>query len=188
MLTEWDDFLIHQIVSTMDHVGSSDPRWHDRYWFHLGDVQGEVLLGVGMGVYPNRDVMDGFSLGVVEGAQHNTLVSRELGGIATRRSGRCASTSRRACDASGSRSSPTTSRSPTTWSGTRRCPRSRSSRTSSATRAASPATTRATTSRAASAARSRSRAAPGRSTRSASGACATDPGACGPGRESPSPR
>jgi hypothetical protein len=79
MLTEWDDFLIHQIVSTMDHVDSSDPRWHDRYWFHLGDIQGEVLLGIGMGVYPNRNVMDGFSLGVVDGAQHNILVSRELG-------------------------------------------------------------------------------------------------------------
>jgi hypothetical protein len=80
MLTEWDDLLIHQIISTMDHVESSDPRWHDRYWFHLGDIQGEVLLGVGMGVYPNRDVMDGFSVATVEGAAHNILVSRELGG------------------------------------------------------------------------------------------------------------
>jgi hypothetical protein len=79
MLTEWDDLLIHQMVSTLDHVESSDPRWHDRHWFHLGDLQGEVLLGVGMGVYPNRDVMDGFSVATVEGAQHNVLVSRELG-------------------------------------------------------------------------------------------------------------
>ncbi len=79
MLTEWDDFLVHQIISTMDHVESSDPRWHDRYWFHLGDLQGELLLGVGMGVYPNLNVMDGFSLAGVEGAQHNILVSRELG-------------------------------------------------------------------------------------------------------------
>lgn len=79
MLTEWDDLPIHQIISTLDHVESSDPRWHDRYWFHLGDVRGEVLLGVGLGVYPNRDVMDGLSVATVEGAQHNVLVSRELG-------------------------------------------------------------------------------------------------------------
>jgi len=79
MLTEWDDLLIHQMISTFDHVESSDPRWHDRYWFHLGDVEGEVLLGVGMGVYPNRDVMDGFAVATVERAQHNVLVSRELG-------------------------------------------------------------------------------------------------------------
>lgn len=80
MLTEWDDFLIHQTTSTMDHVESSDSRWHDRYWFHLGDLEGEVLLGVGMGVYPNLNVMDGFSVATTEGVQHNTLVSRELRG------------------------------------------------------------------------------------------------------------
>ena len=79
MLTGMDDFLMHQIVSTMDHFESSDPRWHDRYWFHMGDLQGEVVLGVGMGVYPNLNVMDGFSLAGVAGAQHNVLVSRELG-------------------------------------------------------------------------------------------------------------
>jgi len=79
MITEWDDLLIHQVITTMDHVESSDPRWHNRHWFHLGDVQGEVLLGVGMGVYPNRNVMDGFAVAIVEGAQYNVLVSRELG-------------------------------------------------------------------------------------------------------------
>jgi hypothetical protein len=79
MITEWDDLLIHQIISSMDHVESSDPRWHDRHWFHLGDIEGEVLLGVGMGLYPNRDVMDGFSVATVDGSQHNVLVSRRLG-------------------------------------------------------------------------------------------------------------
>jgi hypothetical protein len=79
MITEWDDLLIHQMISTMDHVDSSDSRWHDRHWFHLGDTRGEVLLGVGMGVYPNLDVLDGFAVATVEGAQHNVLVSRRLG-------------------------------------------------------------------------------------------------------------
>jgi len=79
MITEWDDLLIHQVITTMDHVESSDSRWHDRHWFHLGDVQGEVLLGVGMGVYPNLNVMDGFAVAIVDGAQYNVLVSRELG-------------------------------------------------------------------------------------------------------------
>ena len=44
MITEWDDLLIHQIISSMDHVETSDQRWHDRHWFHLGDTQGEVLV------------------------------------------------------------------------------------------------------------------------------------------------
>jgi hypothetical protein len=79
MITAWDDLLIHQTIATMAHVESSDPRWHDRHWFHLGDIQGEVLLGVGMGVYPNLDVMDGLAVAIVDGAQYNVLVSRELG-------------------------------------------------------------------------------------------------------------
>ncbi len=79
MITPWDDLLVHQIISTLDHVESSDPRWHDRYWFMLGDIDGEVLLGIGMGVYPNRNVMDGLAVATVAGAQHNVLVSRELG-------------------------------------------------------------------------------------------------------------
>ena len=79
MITEWDDLLIHQIISTMDHVESSDPRWHNRHWFHLGDTKGEVLLGIGMGAYPNRNVMDGLAVATIDGAQYNVLVSRELG-------------------------------------------------------------------------------------------------------------
>ena len=33
MLTGLDDSLWHQIPSTFDHVGTSDPRFFDRYWF-----------------------------------------------------------------------------------------------------------------------------------------------------------
>jgi len=80
MITEWDDLLVHQIISTMDHVESSDSRWHDRHWIFVGDIQGEVLLGIGMGVYPNLNVMDGFAVATLSGEQHNVLVSRELGG------------------------------------------------------------------------------------------------------------
>jgi hypothetical protein len=79
MITEWDDLLIHQSISTLDHVSSSDTRWHNRHWFHLGDIEGEVLLGAGLGVYPNLNVMDGLTVACVEGAQHNVSVSRELG-------------------------------------------------------------------------------------------------------------
>ena len=33
MLTAMDDTLWHQIPSTFDHVGTSDPRFFDRHWF-----------------------------------------------------------------------------------------------------------------------------------------------------------
>jgi len=79
VITEWDDLLIHQIAYPFDHVDSTDSRWHDRHWFLLGDIQGEVILGFGMGCYPNRDVIDGFACATVPGAQYNVLVSRELG-------------------------------------------------------------------------------------------------------------
>ena len=78
MITKWDDFPIHQMITTMDHVASSDRRWYDRYWFAMGDTRGEVLVEFGLGVYPNLDVMDGFACATVRTNQYNVRVSREL--------------------------------------------------------------------------------------------------------------
>jgi hypothetical protein len=33
MLTPQDDFLGHQLPTTFDHVGTSDVRWTERYWY-----------------------------------------------------------------------------------------------------------------------------------------------------------
>jgi hypothetical protein len=83
MLTALDETLRHQIATTFDHVGSSDHRFFDRYWFGVYDPQGGLALVCGMGLYANMNVLDGYCAvqapragGGVE--QHNFRLSRAL--------------------------------------------------------------------------------------------------------------
>ena len=79
MLTPWDELLCHQIPSTMDHVGTSDPAWTERIYISLYDVaRKQAILGCGVGQYPNRDVQDGFATVWHEGRQYNVRVARRL--------------------------------------------------------------------------------------------------------------
>ncbi|HPU51866.1 MAG TPA: hypothetical protein PK359_09925, partial [Burkholderiaceae bacterium] len=79
MLTTLDDTLWHQLPTTFDHVGTSDPRFYDRYWFACYEPTGQAALQITMGAYRNMNVMD---MGVVvthAGRQHNVRASRSLG-------------------------------------------------------------------------------------------------------------
>jgi hypothetical protein len=78
MLTPMDDTLWHQLPTTFDHVGTSDPRFFDRYWFAATDPAGGGTLQLTLGAYPNMNVMDGGFVVVRGGRQHNLRVSRSL--------------------------------------------------------------------------------------------------------------
>ncbi len=78
MLTPLDDSLWHQLPTTFDHVGTSDPRFFDRLWFAASDPRGGATLQFTMGVYQNMNVVDGGVVAVVDGKQHNLRVSRQL--------------------------------------------------------------------------------------------------------------
>lgn len=78
MLTPLDDAPFHQLPTTFDHVGPSDPRFFDRLWFAASDPSGGATLQVTMGVYQNMNVVDGGAVVVVGGRQHNLRVSRQL--------------------------------------------------------------------------------------------------------------
>jgi hypothetical protein len=78
MLTGLDDSLWHQIPSTFDHVGTSDPRFFDRYWFAAYEPTGLAALQFTLGVYNNMNVVDGGFVVVHDGRQHNLRVSRSL--------------------------------------------------------------------------------------------------------------
>jgi hypothetical protein len=78
MLNELDDTLWHQIPSTFDHVGTSDPRFFDRYWFAIYEPGGLASLQFTLGVYSNMNVVDGGFVVVHDGMQHNLRVSRSL--------------------------------------------------------------------------------------------------------------
>lgn len=77
-VTRLDEYLIHQLPTTIDHVADSDPRWYDRYWFSIFDIDREIVVSAGIGVYPNNNVIDGFSIVVHDGVQYNVRGSREL--------------------------------------------------------------------------------------------------------------
>ncbi len=79
MLTKYDEFLCHQIVSTFDHPATSAREWTERIWFCAHDTTGEFILVAGFGYYPNRNVIDAFVCLAIEGkTQHVVRASREL--------------------------------------------------------------------------------------------------------------
>jgi hypothetical protein len=62
LLSQLDDYPIHQVPSPVRYVGTSDRNFYDRYYFNLQDPQGEQLMIMGLGVYPNLGVMDAFAV------------------------------------------------------------------------------------------------------------------------------
>ncbi|HEV8297837.1 MAG TPA: hypothetical protein VGQ20_11085 [Acidimicrobiales bacterium] len=78
MLSELDDTLWHQLPTTFDHVGTSDPRFFDRYWFAVYEPEGRGALQFTLGVYNNMNVVDGGFVVIHDGRQHNLRVSRSL--------------------------------------------------------------------------------------------------------------
>jgi hypothetical protein len=78
MLTPQDDLLGHQLPTTFDHVGTSDPSWMERFWYTGHPVSGEVIFDIGLGYHPNRNVMDAFAGVTVGTTQYNFRASRRL--------------------------------------------------------------------------------------------------------------
>ncbi|MGO3325753.1 hypothetical protein [Gordonia sp. (in: high G+C Gram-positive bacteria)] len=82
-LSEMDDYPIHQVAEVVRHVGTSDRNFYDRYYFNChGDMRGDgpdPWLIVGLGVYPNLGVVDGFAV-VRRGDEHIVVrASKALG-------------------------------------------------------------------------------------------------------------
>ena len=50
MLTAQDDFIGHQLPTTFDHVGTSDPAWMERMWYTGHPVPaGDIIFDIGLG-------------------------------------------------------------------------------------------------------------------------------------------
>lgn len=75
MLTPNDDFPIHQTSLPIAHTASGSPNHYDRYWFNGFPRDGSAYLGVAMGHYPNRGVIDGALSVVRDGVQRSFFVS-----------------------------------------------------------------------------------------------------------------
>ena len=78
MITPADDYLVHQTPYTFDHVYTSDRNFYDRYFINGYARDGSVYFALGMGTYPNLDIMDSSFSVLVDGKQHVVRGSRRL--------------------------------------------------------------------------------------------------------------
>jgi len=78
MLTDFDDYFIHQTIDSIDHVANGDPRFQDRCYFNVHGRPGDFLLNCGIGAFPNQNVMDGYICAAQDEAQYNLRASRPL--------------------------------------------------------------------------------------------------------------
>lgn len=61
MAVPLDEYPVHQVPLSMEHVASSDRNAYDRCYLNAHDRTGDVFLVTGMGVYPNLGVTDAFA-------------------------------------------------------------------------------------------------------------------------------
>jgi hypothetical protein len=78
MLTEFDDYPVHQTTLPVAHPSSGDPNVYDRYFFNGYDPDGEWYFGVALGIYPNRQVIDGAFSFLHDGVQQSVFASGRL--------------------------------------------------------------------------------------------------------------
>jgi hypothetical protein len=71
MISEFDDYPIHQASMPVSQPAQSDRNFYDRYWCNGFDRDGAFVFEIGFGQYPNRFVQDGHVSVVVGGVQHS---------------------------------------------------------------------------------------------------------------------
>ncbi|MCZ6806264.1 MAG: hypothetical protein O7F08_04875 [Deltaproteobacteria bacterium] len=78
MITDFDDYLIHQAPFPVNQPGLPNRNFYDRYWFNGFDKAGKFLFEIGFGRYPHRFVQDGHFSVTVDGVQHSFHASRRV--------------------------------------------------------------------------------------------------------------
>lgn len=79
MITQGDDYPIHQTPEPVQQVFTSDRNFYDRFFFNGYFPGGEPYFAVAMGIYPNVGIIDcAFSV-IAGGVQHCVRASRLLG-------------------------------------------------------------------------------------------------------------
>ncbi len=79
MLSQMDDYPLHQIADVMRHVGTSDRNFYDRYYFNLHSSSDQLFMVMGLGQYPTLGTQDAFAV-VRCGTDHHVVrASRTIG-------------------------------------------------------------------------------------------------------------
>lgn len=79
LLTAADEYPVHQTPEPIA-VSGSDQSFYDRFFFNAYSADGQTLVAVAMGIYPNLNVLDAAISVVHDGTQHSLFASRLLGG------------------------------------------------------------------------------------------------------------
>lgn len=74
-----DEFPVHQVPMSMEHVASTDRNAYDRSYFNIGGRTDEVFMATGLGVYPNLGVIDAYASARVGDRIHTVRFSDALG-------------------------------------------------------------------------------------------------------------
>src|SRR4030095_8832207 len=78
MLVPADEWLLHQFGRPLSQTSISDHRFYDRHWICMCDRRRNLGLMVGMGLYKNMNVLDGYITVQKDNRQHNLRLSRVL--------------------------------------------------------------------------------------------------------------
>ncbi len=76
MITNFDDYCIHQTAEPVSQPAQSDRNFYDRYWFNGMDGDGTYLFECGFGLYPNRRIMDAHFSVTLGNTQYSFHASR----------------------------------------------------------------------------------------------------------------
>jgi hypothetical protein len=76
VITELDDYPVHQTALPVAVPLTADPNFYDRYFFNGYSDDGSLFFSAAMGLYPNRSILDGAFSVAVEGVQTSLHVSR----------------------------------------------------------------------------------------------------------------
>lgn len=77
MLTQADDFPIHQLPEPVATAGT-DRNFYDRYYFQGYSPDQGTIIGAALGVYPHLDLMDAAFMVQQNGVQHSVFASKHL--------------------------------------------------------------------------------------------------------------
>ena len=77
MISEGDDFPIHQLPTPIAEVGT-ERNFYDRYFFNGYNEDGTIFFGAAFCVYPNLNLKDASFIFVTDGIQHNFRYSDVL--------------------------------------------------------------------------------------------------------------
>jgi len=78
-LSAIDDHLVHQTPDPIRVVGTTDPRFFDRYWCVIHDDTGDLMIALGGSFYPNLDRAEAYAIVTYKGVQRSVRSFRALG-------------------------------------------------------------------------------------------------------------